>query len=72
MAGWSKWLWGGLGWVMGGPIGAILGYAFASMSGDQSTQWTESTRRGSSYSQTKPADFVIAILVLFAKIMKAD
>ena len=68
----KKLLWGGLGWVMGGPIGAILGYAFASMSGDQSTQWTGSTRRGSSYSQTKPADFVIAILVLFAKIMKAD
>ena len=31
----KKILWGGLGWVMGGPIGAILGYAFASMSSDQ-------------------------------------
>ncbi len=68
----KKLLWGGLGWVMGGPIGAILGYAFASMSEDQSTQWTGSTRRGHAYSQTKSADFIVSILVLFAKVMKAD
>ncbi len=57
----KKLLWGGLGWVMGGPIGAILGYAFASMSENQSAQWTGSTRRGSAYSQTKSADFMVAI-----------
>jgi DnaJ like chaperone protein len=68
----KKLLWGGLGWVMGGPIGAILGYAFASMSENQSAQWTGSTRKGSAYSQTKSADFMVAILVLFAKVMKAD
>ena len=28
----KKLLWGGLGWVFGGPIGAILGYTYASMS----------------------------------------
>ena len=27
----KKLIWSGLGWVMGGPLGAILGYAFASM-----------------------------------------
>ena len=28
----KKLLWGGLGWVFGDPIGAILGYTYASMS----------------------------------------
>ena len=28
----KKLLWGGLGWVFAGPIGAILGYAYASIS----------------------------------------
>ena len=30
----KKLFWGGLGWVLGGPIGGILGYAWAAMSGD--------------------------------------
>tara|TARA_A100001037_G_C15145187_1_gene635997 strand:+ start:1398 stop:2135 length:738 start_codon:yes stop_codon:yes gene_type:complete len=68
----KKWLWGGLGWVMGGPIGAILGYTFASMTDEQSSQWTGSTRSRRQYTQTRPADFVVTILVLFAKVMKAD
>ena len=68
----KKWLWGGLGWVMGGPIGAILGFAFASMNEDRASRWTGSRRRGRAYAQTKTADFVISILVLFAKVMKAD
>ena len=29
-------LWGGLGWVLGGPIGAIIGYSLAVFT-DQST-----------------------------------
>ena len=62
----KKLLWGGLGWVFAGPIGAILGYTYASMSNDQSTQW------GQPRSQTKHGDFVISVLVLFAKVMKAD
>ena len=65
----KKLLWGGLGWVMGGPIGGILGYAFASMSDGQSTQYIGSSQ---SARNTKPADFIISILVLFAKVMKAD
>ena len=28
----KKLFWGGLGWVLGGPIGGILGYAWASVS----------------------------------------
>ncbi|NOZ03213.1 MAG: DnaJ domain-containing protein [FCB group bacterium] len=69
----KKILWGGLGWVLGGPIGAILGYAFASMSEAQSGQGGYSVgyqRR--EYPRTKPGDFIVSLLVLFATVMKAD
>ena len=27
----NKWLFGGLGWALGGPLGAVMGYAIGSM-----------------------------------------
>ena len=57
----NKWLWGGLGWALGGPIGAIMGYAIASMG--------ESQHRGSN---ARGGDFGAAMLVLFAAVIKAD
>ena len=65
----KKLFWGGLGWAFGGPIGAIFGYTIASLSDEKSNNWNNSTYR---QIRTKPADFVISILVLFAKVMKAD
>ncbi|MBA64564.1 MAG: molecular chaperone DjlA [Candidatus Marinimicrobia bacterium] len=62
----KKLIWGGLGWVFAGPIGAILGYTYASMSGNGSQKLSESTN------PTKHGDFIISVLVLFAKVMKAD
>ena len=57
----NKWLWGGLGWAVGGPIGAIMGYALGSM-----------TASNQNYSQTRGGDFGAAMLILFASVMKAD
>tara|TARA_B100001173_G_scaffold96510_1_gene83528 strand:- start:269 stop:1006 length:738 start_codon:yes stop_codon:yes gene_type:complete len=68
----KKLLWGGLGWVVAGPIGAILGYAYGSMSSNtnfQKSYWTGQTTHSS---PTKHGDFVISVLVLLAKVMKAD
>ena len=62
----KKLIWGGLGWVFAGPIGAILGYTYASMSGSGSQKLSESSN------PTKHGDFIISVLVLFAKVMKAD
>ena len=62
----KKLLWGGLGWVFAGPIGAVLGYTYASMSNNGSY------RIPGSSSSTKHGDFIISVLVLFAKVMKAD
>ena len=54
----NKWLFGGLGWALGGPLGAIMGYAIGSI-----TSKNSNTQRG---------DFSAAMLVLFAAVMKAD
>ena len=67
-------LWGGLGWVMGGPIGAIIGYAMASIS-DQKGGSSFGSFSGTSsrpYPRTKPGDFMVSFLVLFSAVMKAD
>ena len=57
----KKWIWGGLGWALMGPIGGILGYALGSMSGQRQP-----------YSQTRGGDFLSVLLVLLAAVMKAD
>jgi DnaJ like chaperone protein len=56
-------LWGTLGWAFGGPIGGILGVIFAG-SGDQSSYKT--------IKESQAGDFMVSLLVLFAKVMKAD
>jgi len=67
----KKILFGGLGWVLGGPIGAIIGYYLASQ-GDHANQgyFTQPTKRG--YPNTKPGDFMVSLLVLLGAVMKAD
>ena len=57
----NKWLWGGLGWALGGPIGGIMGYALGSMTSPKRT-----------YTQTRGGDFGAVMLILFAAVMKAD
>ena len=68
----KKLLWGGLGWVVAGPIGAILGYAYGSMNAEPKVEnFGSSSGRGYA-SKTRHGDFVISVLVLLAKVMKAD
>lgn len=63
-------LWGGLGWVLGGPIGAIIGYSLGSMK-DQSN-YSNNCFDSKSYPSTQPGDFMVSLLVLFGAVMKAD
>ena len=68
-------MWGGLGWALGGPIGAIVGYTLAGMSGQQgSSPFTSygGTYQSLTYPQTQPGDFIVSLLVLFGAVMKAD
>ncbi|MEI7501197.1 MAG: TerB family tellurite resistance protein [Bacteroidota bacterium] len=63
--GYAKWVGGGLGWVFGGPIGAILGVALGSVFDGMSTsKYT--------YQGTPRGDFAMSLLVLSAAVMKAD
>ncbi|HNY02766.1 MAG TPA: TerB family tellurite resistance protein, partial [Bacteroidales bacterium] len=64
-AGYAKWVGGGLGWVFGGPIGAILGVALGSMFDGMNTGSYE-------YRGTPRGDFAMSLLVLSAAVMKAD
>ena len=68
MSGWQKWLWGSIGWSLGGPIGAILAYSLASMTDGNNQTYQKSYKDRS----TQPGDFGAALLILFATVMKAD
>lgn len=67
----KKWLWGGFGWVLGGPIGGILGYALGTMSeGADSTGY--GYQSGRQMPNTQAGDFIVSLLVLLAAVLKAD
>lgn len=67
--GWGKWLWGGLGWALGGPIGGILGFALGAINEQQAT--TQGAGSGGQ-SVSTPGDFGSTLLILCAALMKAD
>jgi len=65
MKNWNKWIFGSLGWAIGGPIGGILGFALGSI--------TEESQK--TYKEGRPVlanDFSAVLLVLCAAVMKAD
>lgn len=68
MSKWNKWLFGGLGWALGGPIGGILGFALGSMTGGSEGPAEFQTGQ----SQSVPNDFSAALMVLCAAVMRAD
>lgn len=77
MAKFLKWIGGGLGWAAGGPIGAMLGFAFGSMidsmsSGEYAYNQGETATRKRVRPVTQPGDFKISLLVLSAAVMKSD
>lgn len=66
-AKYGKWVGGGLGWAFGGPIGAILGFAFGSVyDGMQSGKYAHEG------GTTKRGDFTVSLLILSSALMKAD
>lgn len=60
-----------MGWVLGGPIGALLGFAIGSMI-DNTTQVSTYESGGRTHMRTTPHDFMVSLLVLSAVVMKAD
>ena len=66
MAGYGKWIGGGLGWAFLGPLGALLGFAIGSMFDKSQEALPEHA------GPTQGGDLVAALLVLTAAMMKAD
>lgn len=64
MGKWAKWITGGLGFVVGGPIGAVIGFLIGSaIDGSTLQVGTGHSTQG---------DFKMSLLVLMAAVMKAD
>ncbi len=68
--GLGKWLLGGFGFVMGGPIGALLGVVIGSLFENTHVSVNTSTSRGRAHATQ--ADIHVSIIVLIACVIKAD
>lgn len=77
MTKFSKWLGAGLGFTLGGPIGAIIGFALGSFVDGFSIEDFNQTKKefetnNSSSQQTQSGDFEISLLILASIVIKAD
>lgn len=87
MSKYAKWIGGGLGWAVGGPIGAIAGFVLGSLfdNAEEIDDRTKRMRQGRGFtssntgrgaygagSSTTGGDFTISLLVLSSAVMKAD
>lgn len=61
----AKWIGGGLGWAVGGPLGALFGFALGSLIDTSQEADEKMTASG-------PGDFNMALIALTAAVAKAD
>ena len=71
MAKFGKWIGGGLGWAVLGPIGAIIGFAVGSLF-DSSDKVVYSGQPNYSGRASSRNSFLVSLLVLIAEVMRAD
>lgn len=78
MSSFTKWLFAGLGWAIGGPIGALLGYFLGKaispdrQLGSGSFGTDDTPHRGPYHNTGTQADINAALMVLIAAVMKVD
>ena len=65
MGKYGKWIGGGLGWALLGPLGGVLGFVVGSM-------FDRSDGQQRIFSGTTHGDFTMSLLTLTAAVMKAD
>lgn len=68
----GQWIFGGLGFVMGGPIGALIGVFVASLFESNKTENTFSGQQKRYTRRTSQGDIQVSIVVLIACVIKAD
>ncbi len=66
MAKYGKWLAGGLGWVLLGPIGGIVGFVLGTIIDEMKITSTAGPQN------TNSGDFSVSLLILAGSVMKAD
>tara|TARA_B100000780_G_C21102615_1_gene445047 strand:- start:470 stop:1234 length:765 start_codon:yes stop_codon:yes gene_type:complete len=79
MSNYAKWIAGGLGWAISGPIGAVVGFVLGSLF-DNATEVdrisgqnpNHASGNSSSRQKTYSGDFDISMVILSAAVMKAD
>jgi len=67
----GKWIGSGLGWTLGGPIGALAGFVLGTFFdlSDKSGEDSKTFRQGM---QTTPNDYLFSLLVLVSSVLNAD
>ncbi|MBN1989223.1 MAG: TerB family tellurite resistance protein [Bacteroidales bacterium] len=68
MGKYGKWITGGLGFALFGPLGAVLGFAVGSLFDSADITSSRTTYTG----QTSRNGFIVSLLVLVSAVMKAD
>lgn len=67
----GKWIGSGLGWTLGGPIGALAGFVLGTLFdiSDKTDPTVKNYQRGM---QTTPNDYLFSLLVLVSSVLNAD
>ncbi len=71
MAKFGKWIGGGLGFTLGGPLGALAGFFLGSFL-DEADHIFENQRPPSRQIETTQGDYLFSLLVLVTAVLKAD
>ncbi len=74
MAKLGKWIGGGLGFTLGGPLGALAGFFLGSFfdEADNILQRPDRSTDGSGKGQITQGDYMFSLLVLISAVLKAD
>jgi len=71
MAKLGKWICGGLGFTLGGPLGALAGFFLGTVF-DEADKIFENQLPGSNQMVTTQGDYLFSLLVLVTAVLKAD
>lgn len=72
MAKFAKWIGGGLGFTIGGPIGALAGFALGSLFDEADVIFESNAPVSGAHSVTTQGDYLFSLLVLVTAVLKAD
>lgn len=74
--GYAKWIGGSIGWALGGPIGAVAGFALGSLFDSSenliTTEQGKTNQNNQRSNHTGAGDFGMSMVILSAAVMRAD